>query len=118
MTKPDLIDELAKVARLTKQDSAAIVETVFDCITDALVKGNKVELREFGRFRVRQHRAQTGRNPKARTLVQVPAKKVPHFEPGKRLQEPPERHRASCLCPLACDAVTVSAQARLCAPAS
>jgi integration host factor subunit beta len=86
MTKPELIDELAKVAGLTKQDSAAIVETVFDCITDALVKGNKVELRGFGRFRVRQHRARTGRNPKMNTLVQVPAKKVPHFKPGKRLR--------------------------------
>jgi len=50
MTKPELIDELAKVAGLTKQDSAAIVETVFDCITDALVKGNKVELRGLGRL--------------------------------------------------------------------
>jgi len=86
MTKLELIDELAKVAALTKQESAAIVETVFDFITDALVKGNKVELRGFGRFRVRQHRARTGRNPKARTLVQVPAKKVPHFKPSKWLR--------------------------------
>ncbi len=86
MTKLELIDELAKVAGLTKQDSAAIIETVFECIADALVKGNKVELRGFGRFRVRQHRARTGRNPKMNTLVQVPTKKVPHFKPGKRLR--------------------------------
>ena len=86
MRKPELIDELAKVTALTKQESAAIVETVFEFIADALVRGDKVELRGFGRFRVRQHRARTGRNPKARALVQVPAKKVPHFKPGKRLR--------------------------------
>ena len=86
MTKLELIDELAKVAALTKQDSAAVIETVFDRITDALVKADKVELRGFGRFRVRQHRARTGRNPKARTLVQVLAKKIPHFKAGKRLR--------------------------------
>ncbi len=86
MTKLELIDELAKVAGLTKQDSAAIIETVFECIADALVKGNKVEIRGFGRFRVRQHGARTGRNPKVGRLVHVPAKRVPHFKPGKRLR--------------------------------
>ncbi len=86
MKKPEIIDELAKAAGLTKEESAAIVEMVFECITGALVRGEKVELRGFGRFRVRQHRARTGRNPKMNTLVQVPAKRVPHFKPGKRLR--------------------------------
>src|SRR5712692_11224946 len=86
MRKLDLIDELAKVAGLTKQESAAIVETVFECITGAVVRGEKVELRGFGRFRVRQHQARTGRNPKVGRLVQVPAKKVPHFKASKRLR--------------------------------
>jgi nucleoid DNA-binding protein len=76
MTKPELIDELAKAAGLTKQESAVIVETVFECITAALVKGHKVELRGFGSFKVRQHRSRTARNPKVGTAVYVPAKKV------------------------------------------
>ncbi len=67
-----MIDELANVTGLTKQESAVIIETVFDCIADALVRGDKVELRGFGRFRVRQHRARTGRNPKVGRLVHVP----------------------------------------------
>ena len=86
MTKPELIDELAKAAGLTKQESAGIVETVFEGITAALVKGDKVELRGFGSFTVRQHRSRTARNPKAGTAVYVPAKKVPHFKTSKRLR--------------------------------
>jgi integration host factor subunit beta len=87
MKKPELIDELARATSLTKQKSAAIVETVFECITAALVKGNKVELRGFGSFRVRQHRSRTGRNPKLGTAVYVSAKKVPRFKTSKRLQK-------------------------------
>ena len=86
MRKPELIDQLTKVAALTKQDSAAIVETVFDRIADALEKADKVEIRGFGSFKVRQHRPRTGRNPKAGTPVYVPAKKVPYFKTGKRLR--------------------------------
>ncbi len=86
MRKPELIDELAKATGLTKQESAGIVETVFECITAALVKENKVELRGFGSFKVRQHRSRTGRNPKVGTAVYVPAKKVPRFKTSKRLR--------------------------------
>ena len=86
MRKPELIDELAKATGLTKQKSAGIVETVFECITAALVKGNKVELRGFGGFKVRQHRSRTARNPKVGTAVYVPAKKVPRFKTSKRLR--------------------------------
>ncbi len=86
MTKPELINELAKAAGLAKQESAGIVETVFECITAALVKGTKVELRGFGSFKVRQHRSRTARNPKVGTAVYVPAKKVPRFKTGTRLR--------------------------------
>ena len=85
MKKPELIHKLAKVTALTKQESAAIVETVFECITDALVKGDKVEFRGFGSFKVRQRGALMVRNPKE-GLIHVPAKTVPHFKPGKRLR--------------------------------
>jgi integration host factor subunit beta len=87
MTKADLIDELSKVANLTKKQSEAIVDTVFESITAALAKGGKVELRGFGSFRIRQRRARRGRNPKTEALVSVPAKRVPFFKVGKQLRD-------------------------------
>ena len=86
MTKADLIDELAKVANLTKKESETIVNTIFDRIMDALTKGDKVELRGFGSFRIRRRRARRGRNPKSGISVSIPAKKVPSFKVGKRLR--------------------------------
>ena len=82
MTKADLIDEVAKVSNLTKKESETIVNTVFDNITDALAKGDKVELRGFGSFRIRQRNSRKGRNPKTGTGVTVPEKRVPFFKVG------------------------------------
>lgn len=87
MTKADLIDEVSKVSNLTKKESETIVNTVFDNITDALSKGDKVELRGFGSFRIRQRNSRKGRNPKTGTGVSVPEKRVPFFKVGKRLRE-------------------------------
>src|SRR6266849_6767843 len=87
MRKPELIDELAKATGLTKQESAVIVEAVFECITAALVKGTKVELRGFGSFKVHQQRPRTARNPQVGTAVYVPAKKVPRFKTSTHLQK-------------------------------
>jgi integration host factor subunit beta len=87
MTKAELIDEVSKVANLTKKETETIVNTVFDNITDALVKGDKVELRGFGSFRIRQRHSRKGRNPKTGTSVDVPDKRVPFFKVGKRLRE-------------------------------
>jgi integration host factor subunit beta len=87
MTKAELIEEVAKVASLTKKETELIVNTVFDNITDALGKGDKVELRGFGSFRIRRRDSRTGRNPKTGAGVVVPAKRVPHFKPGKELRE-------------------------------
>ena len=87
MTKADLIDEVAKVSNLTKKESETIINTVFENITDALAKGDKVELRGFGSFRIRHRNARKGRNPKTGTSVSVPEKRVPFFKVGKRLRE-------------------------------
>ena len=87
MTKAELIDEVAKVSNLTKKESETIVNTVFDNITEALVKGDKVELRGFGSFRIRHRNSRKGRNPKTGTSVSVPEKRVPFFKVGKRLRE-------------------------------
>lgn len=87
MTKADLIDEVAKISTLTKKETELIVNTVFDSITDALAKSEKVELRGFGSFRVRRRKARRGRNPKTGSSVSVPQKRVPFFKVGKRLKE-------------------------------
>jgi integration host factor subunit beta len=87
MTKADLIEEVARLSNLTKKESELIVNTVFDNITDALVKGDKVELRGFGSFRIRHRNARKGRNPKTGSSVDVPEKRVPFFKVGKQLRE-------------------------------
>ncbi len=87
VTKADLIEELSKVASLTKKQSEAIVNTVFDSIPEALAKGDKVELRGFGSFRIRRRKARRGRNPKTGTTLGVPPKRVPFFRVGRRLRE-------------------------------
>ncbi len=87
MTKAELVEAVSRVSDLTRKHSEVIVDAVFTSIIDALQKGDKIELRGFGSFRVRRRRSRTGRNPKTGAGVVVPAKKVPHFKPGKELRE-------------------------------
>jgi len=87
MTKAELVEEVARVSELTKKHSEIIVNTVFDSIVDALQKDQKIELRGFGSFRIRQRRSRQGRNPKTGDKVDVPAKRIPYFKPGKELKE-------------------------------
>ena len=87
MTKAELVEEVARAAELNKRDAEVIVETVFDSIITALHKGEKVELRGFGSFRTRERGPRRGRNPKTGEPVDVPAKRVPYFKPGKELKE-------------------------------
>jgi integration host factor subunit beta len=87
MTKAELVDEVAKVSELTRKHSEVIVDAVFTSILAALQKGDKIELRGFGSFRIRRRDSRKGRNPKTGAGVLVPAKKVPHFKPGKELRE-------------------------------
>jgi integration host factor subunit beta len=87
MTKAELVEEVARAAELNKRDAEVIVETVFDSIIGALHKGDKVELRGFGSFRTRERGPRRGRNPKTGEPVDVPAKRVPYFKPGKELKE-------------------------------
>ncbi|MBI1765033.1 MAG: integration host factor subunit beta [Acidobacteria bacterium] len=87
MTKAELVEEVARAAELTKKDSEVIVDEVFKNIIQALNRGEKIELRGFGSFRVRQRDARRGRNPKTGEPVDIPAKSVPYFKPGKELKE-------------------------------
>ncbi|MFQ5876132.1 MAG: integration host factor subunit beta [Acidobacteriota bacterium] len=87
MTKAELVEEVARVSELTKKHSEIIVNTVFDSIVSALRNDEKIELRGFGSFRIRQRRSRQGRNPKTGDKVDVPAKRIPYFKPGKELKE-------------------------------
>jgi integration host factor subunit beta len=87
VTKAELVDEVAKASDLTRKHSEVIVDCVFSAISDALRRGDKIELRGFGSFRVRHRDGRRGRNPKTGAGVIVPPKQVPHFKPGKELRE-------------------------------
>ena len=87
MTKADLVDEVSKVTELSRKDSEVIVETLFDSIIRALKVGDKLEVRGFGSFRIRERKARQGRNPKTGEKVSVPEKKVPYFKPSKELKD-------------------------------
>jgi integration host factor subunit beta len=87
MTKADLVEKVAIEADLTKKDAEQLVEIVFESIIASLNQGEKIELRGFGSFRVRQRNSRTGRNPKTGEAVEIPAKRVAYFKPGKDLKE-------------------------------
>ena len=88
MTKSDLIQRLAELnPHLVHRDVEKIVNTVFDEIALALAAGNRVELRGFGAFSVKERNARTGRNPRTGDPVEVVAKRVPYFKTGKELRE-------------------------------
>lgn len=87
MTKADLVETVAKEAEMTKKDAEQLVEIIFDSIVGSLNKGEKIELRGFGSFRVRERDARKGRNPKTGEAVNIPAKRVAYFKPGKELKE-------------------------------
>ncbi len=87
MTKADLIDEISRLAELTRKDSEVIVETIFDSVVRSLRAGDKIEIRGFGSFRTRQRKPRVGRNPKTGERVEVPAKKIPFFKPSKELKD-------------------------------
>ena len=87
MTKADLVEEVIRVAVLSKKDAENVVNTVFLQIMVALKSDDKIELRGFGSFRVRRRRSRLGRNPKTGDRVDVPSKRIPYFKPGKELRD-------------------------------
>ena len=87
MTKAELVEDVARAAELTKKDAERLVEIVFESIIETLNHGEKIELRGFGSFRVRERGARRGRNPKTGDPVDIPAKRVPYFKPGKEMKE-------------------------------
>ena len=89
MTKLQLIDEIHKKrnSNFTKQQVTAVIDDIFDLIKNSLAHGERVEIRNFGNFSLRKRDARKAQNPKTGELVDVPAKRVPFFKPGKELKE-------------------------------
>lgn len=87
MTKAELVEKVAEKIQLTKKQTETVVNILLSCVTEALSTGDKVELRGFGSFRIRNRNPREGRNPKTGDTVQIPAKRVPFFKAGKELRE-------------------------------
>jgi integration host factor subunit beta len=87
MTKSELIDAMAARANLTKARAELVVNCIFDAMTEALERGEGIEIRGFGSFTVRPYKAYSGRNPRTGEPVPVPAKRLPFFKVGKELKE-------------------------------
>ncbi len=87
MTKADLVEMVAESSDLPRKQADEVVQVILDSIIAALTRGEKVELRGFGSFRIRRRGERNGRNPKTGDRVHVPPKKIPYFKPGKHLRE-------------------------------
>jgi integration host factor subunit beta len=87
VTKADLVGEVEQTTELSRKESEAVVEIIFESIIAALQSDDKIEIRGFGSFRTRQRRGRTGRNPKTGVKVEVPPKKIPYFKPSKELKD-------------------------------
>jgi integration host factor beta subunit len=87
MTKTDLIDALSKSTGLTRRETTAVVDSLFDTMTDTLATGSSVEIRGFGSFVTKKRAARVARNPKTGATVDVPPRVVPVFRPSKALKD-------------------------------
>lgn len=88
MTKSELIAQLAeRFPQLVAKDADYAVKMILDAMTDALARGDRIEIRGFGSFALNYRPPRTGRNPKSGEKVLVPEKHVPHFKAGKELRE-------------------------------
>ena len=87
MTKADLIAALEKQANISHRQAEVIINICFDSMIKALYNDERIEIRGFGSFANRNYKAYEGRNPKTGESVELSAKYVPHFKPGKELRE-------------------------------
>jgi integration host factor subunit beta len=87
LTRNEIVRRLAERTVLTVAEARTVVETIIESVTNAIQKGDKVELRGFGTFRTRQRKPRIGRNPKTGSKVDVPLKKVVYFKLGKELKK-------------------------------
>ena len=87
MTKKDIVLKITDMTGIKQVDVKNIVQKTFDVITESLVRNEKVELRNFGVFKVKERRARFGRNPRTGETVPVPPRRVVVFKPGLEMKE-------------------------------
>jgi integration host factor subunit beta len=87
MNKTKLINKVSERMNIKPKAAKVIVETIFDEMRESLQKGERIEIRGFGSFALRQYGAYKGRNPKTGEIVDVSPKKLPHFKVGKELKD-------------------------------
>lgn len=87
MNKTELIQAVSEKTNMTKKDVTVAVEAVFGAISDALARGEKVQLVGFGNFEIRERAARKGRNPQTGEVIDIAASKIPAFKAGKALRE-------------------------------
>ncbi len=87
MNKLELISTLKQKTNLTKTEAAEVVKIFFDSLSDAFIKGERVEIRGLCSFHIKEYKSYTGRNPKTGEKVVIPSKKLPFFKCGKELKE-------------------------------
>ena len=87
MNKTELIAAVAEKAELSKKDAEAAVSAVIEAITEALTQEEKVQLVGFGSFEVKKRAAHTGRNPRTKEPIEIPASAMPVFKAGKALKD-------------------------------
>ena len=87
MNKTELISAVAEKAGITKKDTEAVISATLDAITEALSKGDKVQLAGFGIFEVKKREARTGRNPRTGEAMEIAATKIPSFKAYNGLKD-------------------------------
>ena len=87
MNKANLINKVSDRVNIPSTAAKVIVDTIFDTMRESLEKGERIEIRGFGSFVVRDYGGYKGRNPKTGEIVDVPPKKLPYFKTGKELKE-------------------------------
>lgn len=87
MNKSELIKALAEESHLPLEEAAMVVNTFVDCMKDSLLAGERVEIRGFGSFKIKEYAGYAGRNPKTGESVTVSPKRLPFFRAGKELKE-------------------------------
>jgi len=87
MNKSELIEALADEIKVPIREAASIINTIIDTMSEALARGESIEIRGFGSFVVKKYDSYTGRNPKTGEKIKVSPKKLPFFKVGKDLRE-------------------------------
>lgn len=87
MTKKDIVLRISDDTKIKQIDVKKVVQKTFDSIIESLIRGEKIELRNFGVFKIKERRARTGRNPRTGEIVPVPSRKVVVFKPGLEMKQ-------------------------------